>query len=397
MNIKNSRTWMILIAVLLLVLLGGGVYWYVTRGEQVVAPADSQDRKDFPDFADLEGELEETRAGVVDIDYLRQMHPKVKLLNQLDDRIRGYARQQDQKQSELATTRKQVEAQYSGLDMLLGSQIKEIQGRYQKMIDEKTESLQKELTAFEETAMKEAAVGIQRKQENLQEKGKEQIERFQEKQVAQLSEAERKVYARYSPQILNLQLKLQMVRLSEDEQKKYRDELEKLDVEQQQQLQDERAKLNRETNEYIQAKQAELNQEMQAFQNQTKQNADKSLKEKQAQLDAALKAYIKEMEAAMQAEISGKQGRIDEQKKNGLNRAQQQIESEISKNDQLLSSKVEEARKRQIEILNEIDREIKEAVAEAAQENGIEVILTDFTVNAKAVDLTDLVLRKLRQ
>lgn len=398
MNMKNSRTWMILIAALL-VLLGGGGYWYLTRGEQVVAPADSQDILDDSsvDFADSGDEPEEVRAGVVDITYIRQMHPKVQILDQLEDQIKGYLRQQVQQKDKLATTQKQVETQYSGLDTLFNTQMQEIQKRYQQLIDAKTDALQKELSAFEEATLKDTMASIQRKQENLQMMGKGQIERFQEKQMAQLGQMEREIYAQYSPQILNLQLKLQMVRLSEAEQKKYRDDLEKLEVEQQQKLQDARTKLDAEMKEYIQTKQAELDQELQAFQNQTRQNVDKALKEKQAQLDAALKAYIKEMEVAMQAEIGGKQERIDDQKKNGLNRAQQHIQNEISKNSQLLTSKIEEARKRQNEILNEIDQDMKEAIIEVAKENQIEVILTDFQVNAKAMDLTDLVLQKIRQ
>lgn len=398
---KNRRFWVFLVSALLLVLTFVG-YRYITRDQQVVVPVDPAHSTEEPIVVapsddQVVEEMEEIRVGVVDLELLRHSHPKIKQLDQLEDQIRGYMQELSQQQSELMTNKKQVENQYASLNSQLEEQVKGIQDKYQQKIDAKVVELQEELTRLEEAIWKEKMADVERKLEDIKALGLEAIEAYYAKQMQKLEEAKNEISTQYSPEILNLRLKLQMVQLSEEEQKKYKDRLEKIQAEQDQKIQELQVQLDEEIKKYYDEKQIELDEEIKAYQEQAQKDAEALFRVKQNDLDNVLQAYIKQMESEMQAEISGKQKRLEEQTENGLTQAQRQIDQEIAKNDKLLKTKIEDARKKQEGILQQIDEDIKMITGKLAKEKNLDVILTDVRVNVQAQDVTDQVLKKLNQ
>lgn len=398
MKLKELRTWVILISALLLVLCIVG-YLHYTRTKQVTTPTGSlptEEEQATDDTAQTD-EQADVHVGFIDFEYLRANHPKVVILDQLDDQIRGYLKEQSQEESGLTGKQKQVEAQYSDTNVKLSNRMEEIRAGYQKKIDARALELQQELAVFESDAWKATADSIQRKRTDLQVMAQQMIGRYQEDQLDKLAEAEKNLRAQYSPQMLNINLKLQLVQLSEDEKKKYNDQLEKFQVELDQKVQDLREKIQTETNQFIQKKEKDLDQDLLNFQNQAKADTEKTLEAKQGETKDVLQAYIQEMQKQMQEEINMQAGKLQEQTKNGLTYAQDTIHSQIQKNDQLLRSKIDDRRQEQDRIMKEIDDEIITAAKQIAKEKGLDTVVMDIRSDVKVVDLTDLVLSRIKK
>lgn len=396
MKLKELRTWVILIAALLLV-LGFVGYRHYTRVKQVTTPAGLLNSSETNDGTAQDDEQTAVNVGYIDFEYLRANHPKVVILDQLDDQIRSYLKEQGQEQAGLDQNKKQVEAQYSDTNVKLSNRMEEIRAGYQKKIDARVQELQQELSSFESDTWKAVADSIQRKRTDLQAMAQQITARYQENQLDKLAEAEKNLRAQYTPQMLNISLKLQLVQLSDDEKKKYNDQLEKFQVELDQKVQDLRENIQAETNQFIQTKAKELDQELLNFQNQAKADAEKALEAKQVEMKDTLQAYIQEMQKQMQEEISVQTDKFQEQTKNGLTQAQDTIQYEIQQNDQLLRSKIDDARQEQDQIMKEIDDEITTVAKQIAKEKGLDSVVMDVRSDVKVVDLTDLVLSRIKK
>ncbi|MCK4260062.1 MAG: OmpH family outer membrane protein [Halanaerobiales bacterium] len=339
--------------------------------------------------------FEEIKIGVVDMDTLRTHHPKYSMISKLEVEIQSYfkelARQTDgQKEAQI-----QVESQYSDLNAQFYSQLEEIQEKYQKKIDEKTEILQQELISFEEKTWDIVVSDFQKKKDDVEVMAEEMISRYNEKQMESLAVSGEELMKKYYPEILNFRLKLQMVQLSEEEQKKYRDELEKLEFEQARKIEEEKVRLEEELNQYIETKQSSLEQELQDFQNKTKEDAELDLENKRNELDNNLQTFIQDMDLAMQAEIKEKQIRLEEQAQTGLLKAQDEIQNDMRNNEELLKSKIAEAKQEQNRLKEEIDDEIRTRAQEVAKAKNFDLVLTNIKTNVDAVDITEQVLQKL--
>lgn len=402
MKINHLRTWGIFLLVLL-VLAGAGYWIFMQKAEETQPVHQSTESQTDVDSDNIENEskednqdlLSQVQFGVIDLPTVRQQHPKYSMVTQLKKQIQDYSNEKSSQQDEWKRAQDQIDNQYTELNNQLISQVEEIRDQYQQKIVVKTEELQQELTRFEEQIWNDALNRMKQKKEDMQEMAEGMVSRKYEQQMETLAEMEEELSKEYSHQILNLRLKLSMVELTEEEQKKYKEEADELQLEWDQKLDEAKAKLEAEVNTYIENKQIELDKELQDYQAQENQAVEKAREEKRQELDLELQAYIQQMEDMMKTEIQQKQDKLEEQANNGLLKAKEDMQSELQNSEQLLTTKAEEAQRELEKMQAEIDEEIRATVTELAQEQDIDVVLVDVRVNVRAVNLTEQVIEKL--
>lgn len=414
MRVNGSQIKWILLVILLFLVIAAG-YWYLNQNQHVVQ-TDSNPMKPEsqsnetgsneitpPTEIPVSGEsgseedLEDLKIGLVDLEQIRNQHPRKEMIYQLEEQIQGYLRELAQQEDEMELAQEQIEAQNTDLNAQLGTQLENIRVKYQKLIDEKSKELQQELTQFEDQAWEDALADIKRKNEDLQDLAEKMIAKYHERQLSDLFEFEEELYQKYYPDIVNLRLKLQLVQLSEEEQKKYREELEQIELEKAKLLEEKKLKLEKELNQYIESKQLELEKDFENFQEQTNQEIVVALKAKQEEMDQLLKEFIVEKEAEMNNESKERQTKLEEEAKTSLLHTQHEIQLEIKIKEELLVSNLENAKTERDQLLAEIDEDIRSIVADLAEEQGYDLVLIDVRVNVAAQDLTEQILEKLNQ
>lgn len=403
---KSFRMWLIFLLILLvLALLGGFLKWRssVTVSNDNLEAIDTEKPQDIPPIPSIEENigseevLEEIKVGIIDMVVLQNQHPRMAEYKKLAVEITGYHAELSSQNEEYKLAHDQVKNQSLDLNTQLNAQLQGIRDKYQKIIDTRVQELQKELSLYEEETWKRALEDIERKKDDLQSLAQDMISKYHQKLEAELKKYQDELDAEYAGRVINLRLKLQMIQLSEEEQEKYKADLEAIQIEQKQKLQEKSQSLEEEFNTFIENKQVELDTELKNYQNQLKEETETLFLAKQKELDKNLKDFITEKEEAMHKEFQERQTKIEENAKTSLLKTQTEIQQEMQKKEQRLRSKLEKAKLEQVQILQQIDQDIRQIVGQLAQEEGYELVLTDIRVSVDVDDLTQLVLQKLKQ
>lgn len=403
---KSFRMWLIFLLILLvLALLGGFLKWRssVTVSNDNLEAIDTEKPQDIPPIPSIEENigseevLEEIKVGIIDMVILQNQHPRMAEYKKLAVEITGYHAELSSQNEEYKLAHEQVKNQSLDLNTQLNAQLQGIRDKYQKIIDTRVQELQKELSLYEEETWKRALEDIERKKDDLQSLAQDMISKYHQKLETELKKYQDELDAEYAGRVINLRLKLQMIQLSEEEQEKYKADLEAIQIEQKQKLQEKSQSLEEEFNTFIENKQVELDTELKNYQNQLKEETETLFLAKQKELDKNLKDFISEKEEAMHKEFQERQTKIEENAKTSLLKTQTEIQQEMQKKEQRLRSKLEKAKLEQVQILQQIDQDIRQIVGQLAQEEGYELVLTDIRVSVDVDDLTQLVLQKLKQ
>lgn len=403
---KSYRMWLVFLLILLvLALLGGFLKWRSSATVSIdnLEAIDTEKPQDIPPIPSIEENigseevLEEIKVGIVDMVVLQNQHPRMAEYNKLATEITGYHAELSSQNEEYKLAHEQVKNQSLDLNTQLNAQLQGIRDKYQKIIDTRVQELQKELSLYEEATWKQALEDIERKKDDLQSLAQDMISKYHQKLETELKKYQDELDAEYAGRVINLRLKLQMIQLSEEEQEKYKADLEAIQIEQKQKLQEKSQSLEEEFNTFIENKQFELDTELKNYQNQLKEDTEALFLAKQKELDKNLKDFISEKEEAMHKEFQERQTKIEENAKTSLLKTQTEIQQEMQKKEQRLRSKLEKAKLEQVQILQQIDQDIRQIVGQLAQEEGYELVLTDIRVSVDVQDLTQLVLQKLKQ
>lgn len=403
---KSFRMWLVFLLILLvLALLGGFLKWRssVTISNDNLETIDTEKPQDIPPIPSIEENigseevLEEIKVGIVDMVVLQNQHPRMAEYKKLAVEITGYHAELSSQNEEYKLAHEQVKNQSLDLNTQLNAQLQGIRDKYQKIIDTRVQELQKELSLYEEETWKRALEDIERKKDDLQSLAQDMISKYHQKLETELKKYQDELDAEYAGRVINLRLKLQMIQLSEEEQEKYKADLEAIQIEQKQKLQEKSQSLEEEFNTFIENKQVELDTELKNYQNQLKEETETLFLRKQKELDKNLKDFITEKEEAMHKEFQERQTKIEENAKTSLLKTQTEIQQEMQKKEQRLRSKLEKAELEQVQILQQIDQDIRQIVGQLAHEEGYELVLTDIRVSVDVDDLTQLVLQKLKQ
>lgn len=403
---KSYRMWLVFLLILLvLALLGGFLKWRSSATVSIdnLEAIDTEKPQDIPPIPSIEENigseevLEEIKVGIVDMVVLQNQHPRMAEYNKLATEITGYHAELSSQNEEYKLAHEQVKNQSLDLNTQLNAQLQGIRDKYQKIIDTRVQELQKELSLYEEATWKQALEDIERKKDDLQSLAQDMISKYHQKLETELKKYQDELDVEYAGRVINLRLKLQMIQLSEEEQEKYKADLEAIQIEQKQKLQEKSQSLEEEFNTFIENKQVELDTELKNYQNQLKEDTEALFLAKQKELDKNLKDFISEKEEAMHKEFQERQTKIEENAKTSLLKTQTEIQQEMQKKEQRLRSKLEKAKLEQVQILQQIDQDIRQIVGQLAQEEGYELVLTDIRVSVDVQDLTQLVLQKLKQ
>ncbi len=218
------------------------------------------------------------------------------------------------------------------------------------------------LKAASEQAFK---VKMTAKQEELQAQLTEKANKVHSELSAQMQAYAAELDKEYQPQLFNLQLKLQTVRMDEKEADEVKKAMDALKAEQA---------------EKLAAKEKELSGSM-----------EKTLAPEKAAMEQELAAYAKQLNAELDSRASAQTAALSAKLAQPAAAAQQApADGGIG---QQLGMKQQEIKVLEDYIMNDI----RDKAAKIAAERGLETVLTGHTVNINAVDVTDAVIAAVKK
>lgn len=219
------------------------------------------------------------------------------------------------------------------------------------------------LKAASEQAFK---VKMTAKQEELQAKLTEKANKVHSELSAQMQAYSAELDKEYQPQLFNLQLKLQTVRLDEKEADEVKKAMDALKAEQADKLA---------------AKEKELSGSM-----------EKTLTPEKAAMEQELAAYAKQLNAELDSRVSAQTAALSAKLTQPAAAAPQQAPADGGIGQQL------GMKQQEIKVLEDyIMNDIRDKAAKIAAERGLETVLTGHAVNINAVDVTDAVIAAFKK
>jgi phage host-nuclease inhibitor protein Gam/Skp family chaperone for outer membrane proteins len=168
----------------------------------------------------------------------------------------------------------------------------------------------------------------------------------------------------YQPQIFNLQLKLKTVQLTKEDADSLQEELGKLQTEQADKMAAKQKELAAKMDEMLAPDKTAAQQELEAYSKQVNEEISKQAAAKQAEIAVRSSQQLSAPSAALQGQAT------DGSKEQQLAMKQQEIQA----------------------LQDSIIENIRDKTSKIAIERGLEAVLTNVTVNASAVDITDAVI-----
>lgn len=217
--------------------------------------------------------------------------------------------------------------------------------------------------SIQSAAEQEFKVKIAAKQQELQARLLEQAGKKRHELAAQLEAYAGELSQQYQPQLFNLQLKLQTVRMDEQQAAAFKQEMDALKAEQ-------AAKLS--------AKEQEIAQQLEA-----------ALAPEKAAMEQELAAYAAQLNSEIESKLSAQTAELSAK----LTQPPAALSAADSTLQQQLGMKQQEIKVLEEVILNDI----RDKTAKIAVERGLEAVLTGQQVNVRAVDLTDAVIAVIKK
>ncbi|QDR82079.1 hypothetical protein [Sporomusa termitida] len=202
------------------------------------------------------------------------------------------------------------------------------------------------------------------KQQELQARLAEKAGKLHNELAAELRTYAEQLEQEYQPQQFNLQLKLQTIRMNEQEAAATKQKLDELKAEQAGKLA---------------AREQELSQKLEA-----------ALTPEKAASEQELAAYAKQLSAEINQKIAAQTSNLADQIPGAMS---QPSAAGVSALEQQLALKQQEMSVLQQSILNDI----REKAAKVASEDNLDVVFTGHRVNVSAVDITDAVIAAVKK
>ncbi|WP_371372190.1 molecular chaperone Skp [Sporomusa aerivorans] len=278
-----------------------------------------------------------SQAGVIDMDKAAQYHPKYQEWQKLKQQAAAL-----QEQITVAAGKTNAKAPDQAMNM--------------------AGNMAEGLKAAGEQAFK---VKMAAKQQELQARLNEKANQVHKELSAQLKTYSEQLDKEYQPQIFNLQLKLQTVRMDEKEAAEVKKSMDELKAEQAGKLA---------------AKEKELAGSL-----------EKALLPEQTAMEQELAAYAQQLNAELESRIAAESTALSA--KLTQSAVQDPAQPVAGGLEQQLGMKQQE-----IKVLEEyIWNDIRDKAGKVAAERGLEIVLTGHTVNISAVDITDAVIAAFKK
>jgi hypothetical protein len=285
---------MFLLVVILI--LGGTVFYVMTYG--LTSPEPHKIKQVNLSLADYDMNLRGNNSGgsVDQIKKLALMNQRIHLEDQTE-------------QNQLA--QQQIEES-------IEEELNRLESKYSKKIAEKEEAIKERVDQFIEEKQLEYKERVMVKEEMLKSQLDKFISSLKEEEYQAMDQSSQKIMASYYNDILNLNLKLELINLTDEERKEYQDKLKGLKAEKSQQVKEMKDKLNRELKEKIATLEKDINQEYRAAQDEIKSEIESDIQAKKNELNNKLNKYIAAQKDIMEDKLQVKRTEMQKRKNKEL-------------------------------------------------------------------------------
>lgn len=218
--------------------------------------------------------------------------------------------------------------------------------------------------SIQSAAAQEFKVKIAAKQQELQARLLEQAGKKRKELSAQLEAYAGELNQQYQPQLFNLQLKLQTMRMDEQQATALKQEIDAVKAEQAAKLSAKEQEMAQQLEAALAPEKAAMEQELAAYAAQLNRELDNKLSAQTAELSAKLTQPAAGVPAAVNSSL---------QQQLGMKQQEMKVLEEFILND------------------------VRDKAAKIAAERGLEAVLTGQQVNVQAVDLTDAVIDAIKK
>jgi len=200
-----------------------------------------------------------------------------------------------------------------------------IRNRYQTRIDDYQEVLAEEYLVFQQGKEQEHLEKALVKKELLEDRLTSLGERFAGDKVAEIEAYRTQTIQKYYSEILNLKLKLKVLKLNESEEASYRERLKELEELQTKEIEREKQNIEIRIQEEIQGLEEEFQQDFQKYQAELDTQNRADLEYRMAQDQERLNVYITEQQKMLDRELRLRQESLRERSQAELDRLQRII------------------------------------------------------------------------
>lgn len=337
------------------------------------------------------------RIGIVDLEELKAVHPDAEVLEELNKQIKDSQINLEEQQGFLNLTSQNREEHLQSINEQISKRLQDIKSGYQTKIEERIEKTKEELSAYKESLKQEIKEKFEQKKREIRAGLDQKIDKRKEKQNKELQNYQQKLNKEYNRKILNLRLKLQMLDLSSEERKEYQQQLAELEAERKEKLANKKEELQKKLQEYAAEQQKEAEEKLRSYHQKLTKKMQQKIKNKQEEANKELQNYIKEQNQFLQQEIETKREDLTAKLENTIVETEEKLDKNITERNEELAVNLEKLKEDRNRLEKKINKDIKEKIAEVAEDKGLGVVLTDYSSSLSATNITEDVAVKLKE
>jgi len=358
------------------------------------------------------------RVAVVDLERVAREHPRAQELEALRRRIQ-------QTEAALAvplpppvlpspaplqrvTARIREDAQ-----RMLQDQAQALRETYRRELAAMQRQARAELEAYGRQLQAEAQQALKARQDQVQEELRRRVEARQQETQTRVRAHEEQVAQEYRLPLLNLRLKLETVQHADRQQyDRLLQEYERLQRERDAKIQAFADQEQRALREFAQQEEQRAREALEAYRKELEAQTRARLQEREAAVRARLEEAARERERRFQQAMRARQEELQRQAARQAQEAAERVRSELERvaraaqerylqeeraRQEQLRQQLAALRTQQADLEATILAEVRVEVAQVALERGLDLVLVRYVSHQNATDITDAVLRRLRE
>ena len=330
------------------------------------------------------------RVAVVDLDQAARAHPRWRELNAIIERIK-------RTQVDLATVPPPPNLPESDLREALDEEALRLRDAFTQEIDTLRDESRRQLDTYAADLRTAFEAKIKASRDQLVEETTKTISAKREALRRDLRAAELEIMEEYRYPILNLRVRGEVAALSsEAEARAIARQINALQAERDERIREKQEETQNAFVEFQKTAETEVNAQIKAAQAALEAEAQEQVKSKESELRAGLTTLAARRETDFNARMEERRKTLISGAEAQLRTQQQQLVRDVQARAARLQAEIRTLQDQRVRLEDSIVAEVKIEVATIAQEQQLDVVLTRHLANVTAIDLTSIVVRKLR-
>lgn len=388
-----------LILLLLLAVLAGcqsGHLPYETTSAREAARGGDIDRSPAPQVLPGKEAKGKERIGILDYRVLEEAHPLYEKIRILRGELEDYRLQQQELYDQVQEMKSRALDNYSGWEEDDPARINTLREIYREKIKLKKKEFQQELNRLEEETWKEFTEAIEARRRELTAEARKEIDRIEEENQKKLAAFQEELEEEYYNPILNLKWKLQFLHLTEAEKVSYQNNLKSLLAEKEMRLKAKEQEINSVLKERVREIEQQVTHSLEEYYQRKQKETLKFLEEKRRELQTKLEEEIKELEGEFNQQVNRYRDELRRKNQTYLERTLKNLETELQQKLAELEKKKQKVLEEIKNTENKIEEELQDLITQVADQYNLDVVLKTYRTNVNAINITRLILEKLK-